>query len=375
MPVALTEVLAQADAPKPAPKSRQRHSTVVIGTPSYLLTGDELMREIRGAMRSVPAARRLDESEADALAQAVAVSVLSGVKRPKGSPAEVLRWIDRVERFPTWARMAGDSIPRGSVGRTFLAARVRSVMAQRADWQDTSERYRTRAQSQRDTGPMISPVGGSADVDAVGRLAASLDPTAVDVSPADVLDLARAVARELAADPVACRRITARLVQAMAGDGAPEAMAALAQEEGRTLNAVRVDAARAVLPELEPADLLALVRDVARAERLTREPDPTRPDLTGRELAAGNAVAALARAGGAWDPASIRSGRSLPDWPDARPAADAAPLPAASRPGVGAVPTRKPYSPNGQPMAHVPARKRRTRWTPADQDALFARAW
>ena len=383
MSVSLTAVLEAAEAPRPAAKSRRRHSTVVIDTrPDAALTGADLMREIRTAMMSVPGVRRLEEHEQDAVAQAVALTVLSGADRLRGRPAAVLAWIDRCERFPTLMARAGDTVPRGAIGRNLLAARVRSVMAQRSDWQDTAERHRTRRELVRDTGPMIRTVADVTADEVSGRLALSIAAPAPDVFPADVPDLARAVASRLTTDPVTARRITARLVQAMAvagGDDPAVALASLA--EGRTLNAVRVDAARGAdalaALDLAPADLAGVIRDAAHAAGLARSAVLDRVELDGPTRAAAEAVASLARDGGAWDQASIGTARSLPGWQDRPAPADAAPFPALSRPDQPApvsAASRGRTVRYGAPTVTLPRRQRRG-WTRADQDALFARAW
>lgn len=292
MSIQLAEVLAEADAPKPP--ARGRSAIAVVRRDSHW-SGAELASNIAYAVRRHPAARKLPETEQDAVCQEVALKIFSR----KG-----------LER----------------VAREYLARAVSTVLESRG-WQDTAARYLSERDRQRDTGPMITPVGDA--VDAAGNLAQSLDATEIEIAPSDVLDLARAVAGRLyPVGSVGARRMTARLVQSMAGEDVVAAMAALALENGQTLNMVRIDASRAEIPEdVEPADLLRLVRDVARAERLCRESNPERPDLDAPTIAAGEAVAQLARIGGSWDPASIGTGRSMPPWPDRYPKADAAPFP------------------------------------------------
>lgn len=301
MPVLMTEVLTEVEA---AP-ARAAAARKVLTRRDDHWSGADLARAVHRAVTFHPAARKLADTEREAVGQEVALRL--------------------------WARKGLERVASEYVARTV------STVLESKGWQDTAARYLTATERQRDTGPMIVPAGLAGDV--AGNLAASVAGESVDVLPADVPDLARLVADHLAVDPVERRRVTARLVQAMSVAGATDpalALADLALAQGRTLNAVRIDAARGAdaIAEVEPADLLALIRDVARESGLARTAVADRIELSHTERAAAEAVAALAREGGSWDAASIGTGRSLPEWPERRIQPDAAPFPSLRRPIV-----------------------------------------
>lgn len=345
-----------------------------------MMSGDDLMREIRRAMRAVPGARTLSEHESDAVAQAVAVSILT--RRARSLPRDLREYaataadrgdvagIGRALRVDAARReREPGGIARGEVGRTMLAARVRATMAQRADWQDTASTFRTRAEALKGERRMVVPLPESADAPhPAGLLARSLPVDPLRVDPVDVPALAAGVAEVLAGDAgaVAVRRVLARLRQSLAvanGMDAAQALASLAAEDGRTLNAVRIDAARGAdllaAADLSPADLAAVVRDTARRMGLARASTWDRLSLSREAHAAGEAVARLARIGGAWDAGSIHTGRSLPDRePRTSEPRDVAPFPAVCAPGCS-LPVKRPARPCGEsvPVLPVPVRE------------------
>lgn len=409
MPITISEVADRETRERTAALKRRMPIAVKRG-PGGMLNGSDLLREITRAMLEVPGARALDEYEHDAVRQSVAVQILA---RRRALPRDLrdladtyadrcdLAGIGRVLRVDL-ARRERDpgGITRGEVGRSLIAARVRSTLVQRSDWQDSASRFRTRAESAKGSRRMIEALPESADAPhPIGLLARSLPIDRYAVDPADVPDLAHAVAARLLDDSSATingesfitditshRRLTARLIQAMAvagadrgtvNDAAVRALASLAAEQGRTLNAVRIDAARGaeVLTalDLEPADLVRIVREVAAREGLAREAREDRVSLPPVAHAAGEAIVQLARIGGSWDAESIGSDRSMPDRdPRTGEAPDLAPFPAVTRPGV-ALPIRRPYSSAGEPVSEAPAPNPRTDREP--MDTLYRRAW
>lgn len=330
--------------------TRKRSVTITRERPAEHWSGADLVRAIDRAIGRHKSARRLPDSEREAVAQVTAERVLSA----KGLE-----------------RVAGD----------YLSRAVSSVLDKSRAWQDTADRYLTARERQADTGPMIVPVADPADPAVGGNLAASVVASSPDVAPADVPDLARIVAARLLdcpTDVVSHRRLTARLVQAMsvsAGGDPALALADLAAGDGRTLNALRIDAARGaeVLTglDVQPADLLRVIRDAARDAGLGRSAVWDRIELDGPARDAGEAVAVLARSGGSWDPESIRSERSMPDRRERGPIVDAAPFPAVSRPDQPA-PTnraaRGPARPCGAATTVLAAPER-----PADPAVAAAR--
>lgn len=317
--------------------TRKRSVIITRDRPAEHWSGADLVRAIDRAIGRHRSARRLPDSEREAVAQETAVRVLSA----KGLE-----------------RVAGD----------YLSRAVSSVLDKSRTWQDTADRYLTARERQADTGPMIVPVADPADPAVGGNLAASVVAASPDVAPADVPDLARIVAARLLdnpADVVSHRRLTARLVQAMAvsaGDDPALALADLAVGDGRTLNAWSIDATRgaAVLAGLdtEPTDLLRVIRDAARDAGLGRSAVWDRIDLDGATRCAGEAVAVLARSGGSWDPASIGTDRSMPDVRDRGPIIDAAPFPGLRRPDPAAPSSpigRGPTVRYGRPMEPTPS--------------------
>lgn len=261
------------------------------------------------------------------------------------------------------------------VANEYLGRVLQTVMQRSQTWQETSDRYRSARERQEDAGPMVEPSGHASDY--AGNLAAAVAAGTLDVAPADVPDLARIVAARLvdSADVVTHRRLTARLVQAMAlaaDDDAALALADLAAGTGRTLNAVRIDATRGaeILTALDipTGELLATVREAARASGLGKVARDDRPDLEralpgkGRlALAAAEAVRAVALTGGAWDDESIGTDRKMPAVRDRGPIVDAAPFPSLRRPDVAPPSSpvgRGPTVPEGAPTVRMTARQR-----------------
>lgn len=279
----------------------------------FALEGVALAREIRAAMRSVPAARVASEPEREALAQMAAERILR--KRSRGSARDVIAWIDRAERMPvTAAREQRERVERGATGRAHLVGIIASLCAQSRDWLDTTERYRTRAQSQADTGPMI---------------AASLDAATDPETGEPTGFLARAVAREggarlapLSVDRLALAALLAResvpaertereresvrlALLANLPDpqsGEPVAGPALAASEGVAYGTLRNRISegarlwRALYPD--PRDAAAVVRAAAESLALERgeRSRVARGDAPHLDLAGVSALAAIGRA-------------------------------------------------------------------------------
>lgn len=357
-----------------------RKASVIGASDGLILDGDALAREVVSAVMSVPAARKLAGSrsrltpEGEALTQAVLIQIWARyrpITTRRGSPAEVLAHIARCERDPDAARIMearqGVGVARDRIGRTLLVQVVKSTLAQRADWQDTASQYRTRAMAQKRTAPMIvatqaiTPTADDAPTDtftlSLDRYAAQGAPTApLNVESRDVRELAERVGEILSADhsAVVARQIVAALVQAATnafGGDVSEALRDLASEQGRTLNAVAIDATRGSkhlsegATEVPTEVLLDAIRTAARSmPGLTAAATHDRVSwehLPEGARDAAEVVAKIARIGGAWDPASIHTERGLPDWPDDLPMPDAAPFPGLRRGYVGTAPKPK----------------------------------
>lgn len=256
----------------------------------YAMEGAALAREIRAAMREVPAARRASESEQDALAQMVAERIYR--RRRHGRPADVLRWIERAERCPVTAERAERvRVERGSVGRRYLVGIVASLCAQSREWLDTTERYRTRAQAQSDSGPMVDASADPQSDDLLTREALTRhDPERAPI-PEDSRELCEAMARVIGTTKAEARRVAVALL----ADLASVPLSALAAEQGRTLNALALDRSRgvALMRAWHPSALLELAGELAEALNLRAEPNPYRPRLTRHQDAARRAIESL----------------------------------------------------------------------------------
>lgn len=378
MPVSLADTLAEVEARPPT-------GPVVIGprrTDDYGIavdwTGADLFQSVTTALRFHPLTRKMAVERVEAggkvndrrrqpapgkegksYSNDARRSLASGrvILTPEG---EALRQ-EVCERI--LARKGLEKVASEYVGRV-----IQTVVHRSQTWQETSDRYRSARERQEDNGPMVGPSGHPSDY--AGNLAAAVAADTLDVAPADVPDLARIVAARLveSADVVTHRRLTARLVQAMAlaaDDDAALALADLAAGTGRTLNAVRIDASRGAdilaALDLEVPDLLATVREAARASGLAKSAPVDRPDLDPSQRAAAEAVATLARAGGAWDADSIHTDRSMPAVRERGPITDAAPFPGLKRPEPAAPCSpvdRGPTVRYGAPTVALAARER-----------------
>lgn len=233
MPVSLTQAKREAEATQATPDlSGER------------VAGAALAREIRAAMRTVPATYALSESEADAVAQMVAERVARKTARKtaraesggqRGANVRLLRWIgvalDNADRPLTLARMDAEALTRGTA-RTRLAMYVQTILRDSREWRDVAESYTTRAQRQRETGPMV--VALPADESGAGWLARSLAERAeretmpVAVVPVGSVGLARELAARVADSDRDREAVTVALTVALTSAN----LAAVAREMG-----------------------------------------------------------------------------------------------------------------------------------------------
>lgn len=137
-----------------ASKVRERSAERRTYAARYTLSESELMREIASAVRAESRRVNVSESEADALAQIAAERVLRNRAARRGPAREVLAFIDRAERFPLTAERR-EGIPRGEVGRNYLATIVRGVLTDRRDWRDVAETYQSARERQSASGPLV----------------------------------------------------------------------------------------------------------------------------------------------------------------------------------------------------------------------------
>lgn len=355
----------QADARREA--ARAAKAAKLAPRDPFRVEGAALAREIRAAILSVPAARRASEHEQDALAQMVAARLYAPHRQPRASAAQVLAWIDRAERQPlTAARIERERVERGAVGRRLLTGMIESACAQSREWLDTTDRFRTRAESQADTGPRVTTSADPTSEDMLTgqALAHRADPELAPL-PEDSRELAQAalagIESELAERQPAPWHLTPadsrRVLVALLVDVGGCELAALAAEQDRTLNALAIDRTRggALLRTAypDPAALVALLHRAAESAGLVDPERGDRPALSLVADAARRAIehyrpTALYRAPGKRDPDPRVSGPTGPLAARTGARALVAYLAALDRP-------ERPYSPRRLVRAQRPA--------------------
>lgn len=283
MPITLTQATRRESS-----RSRRTGSAPlsVAALDPYRLDGPALAREVAAALRTWTRARALSDTERESLAQMVAERLTrADHARRHGSAREVLRYIDRCERFPLLARRA-DYIARGDTGREHIRQIAGGLMRDSREWRDLAESYRTRAERD-DTEAMIPPRIERMDTDALAEAAErdrarSVEAGTLREIALDRTDLAYALADAVAADALLTEAEGRRIALALCADLLAVPLASLAVRSGKSLLAVTKDASRGrkLLTEAypDPRELLPIMRDVAEREGFTLRASDA-PDL------------------------------------------------------------------------------------------------